>query len=421
MEPDVIAALRRAVAAAPQDVTLRVHLAEQLLQTGDGAGAVAEAAAALGVDPSNEEARTIMARALQPGPPGSGAGAEAPDPGAAPAGGEPDEFDWAAAQAQFDHDPDDPLFSDSKGPHTSSAEGQHVGNDRYSIDTPAITLADVGGMKTVKDRLNAAFLAPLRNPELRQRFAKTLRGGLLLYGPPGCGKTFIARALAGELGAKFLSIGITDVLDPHFGQSERNLHDAFQLARREAPCVLFFDEVDALGGRRSHTSNSMMRTAVNQLLSELDGVGTDNDGVFVLAATNQPWEVDPALRRPGRFDRTVLVLPPDREARAAIFAFHLRTRPTETIDIDALARDSEGLSGADIALACESATEAALMDGVTTGVVRDISQADVAAALREINPSVMSWLDSARNIVLFGDDDGTYKDLRAYLKKVRRL
>src|SRR5690606_1476730 len=157
------------------------------------------------------------------------------------------------------HDPDDPLFSDSKGPHTSSAEGRHVGNDRYSIDTPAITLADVGGMKTVKDRLNAAFLAPLRNPELRQRLAKTLRGGLLLYGPPGCGKTFLARALAGELGAEFLSIGITDVLDPHFGQSERNLHDAFQLARREAPCVLFFDEVDALGGRRSHTSNSMMR------------------------------------------------------------------------------------------------------------------------------------------------------------------
>ncbi|MGC0272802.1 ATP-binding protein [Pseudactinotalea sp. Z1739] len=277
---------------------------------------------------------------MQPGPPGSGAGTEAPEPGAAPAGGEPDEFDWVAAQSQFDHAPDDPLFPDSEGPHTSSAEGPHVGNDRYSIDTPAITLADVGGMKTVKDRLNAAFFAPLRNPELRQRFAKTLRGGLLLYGPPGCGKTFIARALAGELGAKFLSNGITDVLDPHFGQSERNLHDAFELARREAPCVLFFDEVDALGGRRSHTSTSMMRTAVNQLLSELDGVGTDNDGVFVLAATNQPWEVDPALRRPGRFDRTVLVLPPDREARAAIFAFHLRTRPTGTIDINALARAS---------------------------------------------------------------------------------
>ncbi|MGC0274593.1 ATP-binding protein [Pseudactinotalea sp. Z1739] len=246
-------------------------------------------------------------------------------------------------------------------------------------------------------------------------------GGLLLYGPPGCGKTFIARALAGELGAKFLSIGITDVLDPHFGQSERNLHEAFQLARREAPCVLFFDEVDALGGRRSQTSTSMMRTAVNQLLTELDGVGADNEGVFVLGATNQPWDIDPALRRPGRFDRTVLVLPPDAEARAAIFTFHLRSRPTGAIDIAALARATEGLSGADIALVCETATETAMMDGVTSGVVRDIQHDDLLSALEQAHPTVSAWLDSARNVVLFGDDDGTYKELRRYLKKVKRL
>ncbi|PWD52196.1 hypothetical protein C8046_17670 [Serinibacter arcticus] len=277
-------------------------------------------------------------------------------------------------------------------------------------------------MRAVKERLNAAFLAPLRNPELRERFAKSLRGGLLLYGPPGCGKTMIARALAGELGARFLSVGLTDILDSAYGATERNIHEIFQLARREAPCVLFFDEIDALGGRRSQRTLDWTRGSINQLLTELDGVDALNEGVFVLAATNQPWDVDPALRRPGRLDRTVLVLPPDEEARTSVIAHHLRGRPVaDDIDTRALARASEGLSGADLALACESATEVALLHAASTGQVRDISHDDLARAVAATRPSVGAWLDSARNVVMFGDDDGTYTELRAYLKKVKRL
>ncbi len=166
------------------------------------------------------------------------------------------------------------------------------------------------------------------------------------WGPPGCGKSFIARALAGELGAGLLSVSIHDVLDMWIGNSERNLHELFELARRNAPCVLFIDELDALGQRRSQLHASAMRTTVNQLLAELDGVGSDNEGVFVLAATNHPWDVDPAFRRPGRFDRMVLVLPPDAEAREAIFRTHLRDRPIEGVDPAKLARLSDGLSGA---------------------------------------------------------------------------
>ena len=166
-------------------------------------------------------------------------------------------------------------------------------------------------MTQAKARLEASFLAPLRNPELRRMYRKSLRGGLLMYGPPGCGKTYLARALAGELQAGFISVQITDILDQMMGNSERNVRELFLAARRAAPCVLFFDEVDALGQRRSQTRNSSLRGTINQLLTELDGVEQDNDGVFVLAATNQPWDVDPALRRPGRFDRTVLILPPD--------------------------------------------------------------------------------------------------------------
>src|SRR5207249_11388275 len=120
-------------------------------------------------------------------------------------------------------------------------------NDEYEVQDPTVHLADVAGMDEVKARLEAAVLAPLRNPELMRLYGKSLRGGLLLYGPPGCGKTFIARALAGELGAKFLAIGLSDVLDMWFGQSEKNLHEIFGTARRNRPCALFFDEIDALG------------------------------------------------------------------------------------------------------------------------------------------------------------------------------
>ena len=158
-------------------------------------------------------------------------------------------------------------------------------------------------MKEVKKRLEAAFLAPMRNPELRKLYGKSLRGGLLLYGPPGCGKTFIARAVAGELGARFITVSFADLIDMFVGRSERNIHELFEVARRNAPCVVFLDEVDAIGQKRSQLRNTPMRSAVNQLLLELDDVASDNTGVFLLAATNHPWDVDSALRRPGRFDR----------------------------------------------------------------------------------------------------------------------
>jgi SpoVK/Ycf46/Vps4 family AAA+-type ATPase len=278
----------------------------------------------------------------------------------------------------------------------------------------------VAGMQEVKRRLNLAFLAPLKNPDLMRMYGKKLRGGLLLYGPPGCGKTFIARATAGELNARFLAIGLSDVLDMWLGNSEKNLHQIFELARKKAPCVLFIDEVDALGRKRSQMRNSSANV-INQLLSEMDGVGAKNDGVFVLAATNSPWDVDSALRRPGRLDRTLLVLPPDLEAREQLLGNAIKTRPAQNINIKDLAKRSDGLSGADLTHLVDSAAEIAIEDSLHTGKARTIEQRDFDRALREVKPSTKDWFENAKNYAMFANDGGHYDDLLEYLKSKRLL
>jgi AAA+ superfamily predicted ATPase len=288
-----------------------------------------------------------------------------------------------------------------------------------SMERPQITLDDVAGMEEIKRRLQVAFLGPLKNPDMMRLYGKSLRGGLLLYGPPGCGKTYIARATAGELGARFLSVGLSDVLDMWLGQSEKNLHELFETARRSRPCVLFFDEIDALGRKRSLMRQSAGRDVVNQLLAELDNVQDSNSGLFVLAATNHPWDVDSALRRPGRLDRTLLVLPPDTSARAAIVRSGLRDRPIGRIDVDEIAARTEGFSGADLAHLCESAAELAIEASLSSGIVRPILQDDFLRALKEIKPSVRTWFDTARNYALFANEGGAYDDLIHYMRANR--
>lgn len=295
--------------------------------------------------------------------------------------------------------------------------GENITIGPWEDFEPPITLADVGGMEEVKKRLNMAFLAPLKNPEVMKMYGKSLKGGLLLYGPPGCGKTFIARALAGELGAAFMSVGLADVLDMWLGESERKLHELFETARRKAPTVLFFDEIDALGQKRSHLKNSGGRTIVNQLLAEMDSIGSDNKNVFILAATNHPWDVDTALRRPGRFDRLALVLPPDIEARVKILDYHLRDRPAENLNLQKIAERAKDFSGADLAHLCETAVEYAMHESIESGNVRPINMADFSKAINEIQPSTRPWFETARNYAMFANEGGVYDDLLDYLQR----
>jgi SpoVK/Ycf46/Vps4 family AAA+-type ATPase len=413
IDPQLIAALEAAVDGDPTNATLRLHLAGILVESdGDATRALHHAQAVLAVDPSNADAVVIAvraARALRQSDLADGYERLAHALGApvAPAS--------VASSA--------PVASD--GPEADSGSGfdaeleallRNEAEDAVDFDAPALTLADVAGMDGVKAEIERTFIGPMRNPELRKMYRTSLRGGLLLYGPPGCGKTFLARAIAGELDATFLSVGLADVLDMYVGQSERKIHEVFARARLSAPCVLFLDEVDALGQKRSNLARSAVRNAVVQLLTELDGIDEQNEGLFVLGATNQPWDVDPALRRPGRFDRTVLVVPPDASARAEIFKLHLRDRPVELVDVAACARRTERFSGADIRLVCETAAELAIQDSIATGRARPIVALDIDRAISMTTPSTLPWFDTARNFVTFANPSGEYDVLLQYMR-----
>ena len=432
MEPEstVLDSLRRAVEAMPDDVPLRLHLATMLLHGGQRDEAIRQVGAVLQRDPGNTAALDL----LREGPASAEAAGAADFPAertvarsgpASPAeahgeaaDGRPSQYDWSQAEDELrDVLPAMFVGDGDAAEGAAGAEAAHA----YDAEHAGLTLADVAGMTEVKQRLEAAFLAPMRNPDLRRLYGKSLRGGLLLYGPPGCGKTFIARAVAGELGARFIAVSFADIIDMFVGQSERNIHELFEVARRNAPCVLFLDEVDAIGQKRSQLRHTPMRSAVNQLLLELDDISGNNEGVFLLAATNHPWDVDSALRRPGRFDRTLLVLPPDAAAREGVFRYHLRERPVAGIDLARLAKQTDGYSGADIAHICETAAERALMDSVRLGEPRMIGPADLEAAIGEVKPSLGAWFDTARNVALFANEGGSYDDLAAYLRKRRLL
>ena len=405
----VIRELTAAVESSPDAVELRLHLADLLIQQGSYGAALVHCSNVLARDGANATALSLLQRCS--------AGLAAPVENDATSADQKASFNWSAAEEQVS-DIIGPAFVDGDA-EVPDGEGD---SDFDVVGGSTVTLADVAGMAEVKQRLEVSLLGPIRNPELMRAYKVNARGGLLMYGPPGCGKTYLARAVAGELGANFYPVGIADVLQHWLGASEQALNRIFETARRNAPCVLFFDEVDALGQRRAALSNSSgLRVVVNALLSELDAATSTNDGVYVLAATNMPWDVDPALRRPGRFDRMIFVGLPDKDARAAIVRMNLRDRPVERIDPAAVAKRTEGFSGADVAHVCDTATQLAMADSLRQGSVRPVRMSDVDVALSQIKPSTGPWFDTARNVVEFANGDGTYDDLSNYLrrKKIR--
>ncbi|MEL6866976.1 MAG: AAA family ATPase [Bacteroidota bacterium] len=288
-------------------------------------------------------------------------------------------------------------------------------DDRF-LQKPSIDFSHVGGMDAVKKEIELKIIKPLLHPEIYKAYGKKVGGGLLLYGPPGCGKTFIAKATAGQVNAKFINVGLNDILDMYIGNSEKNLHELFELARENTPCVLFIDEIDALGASRSDMKRSAGRQLINQFLQELDGIDNNNEGVLIIGATNTPWNLDTAFRRPGRFDRILFVPPPDEAARAAILKLKMKDKPSSVIDFTGIARKTEHFSGADIDAIIDMAIESKLEAAFSDGVPKPLDTKDLLNAAKKHKSSTKEWFSTAKNFAMFANDGGLYDDILSYLK-----
>lgn len=300
--------------------------------------------------------------------------------------------------------------------------GRAAGQHAYRAEEAGLTFDAVGGLSDIKKIIHRTIILPRQRPDLYRKYGRKAGGGVLLYGPPGCGKTMLARATAGECCVPFLNVRIEEVLDPYLGMSERNLHEAFEAARAQAPAVLFLDEIDAIGFARRKMTGSAARSLVDQLLQELDAIGSNNTGLLILAATNAPWDVDDALRRPGRFDRSVFVPPPDHDARRRILELLLDDRLTRNVEVKRVAADTTLFSGADLTALVERATDRVIDEALDTGEEPPLTTDHLLAALAEMRPSTLEWLSRADNFVEFANRDETYADVEKYLKsrEVRR-
>ncbi len=449
---DALRQLREALALSPDNVPLRLLLAGRLIQDGQLAEAESEYRSALAQEPDNRDIKTglalsfflqkrdsealvviedllaggdvparaliVYARLLER----QGDMAEAAEVYYRALAMDAEVRD-AGLQTRLEphrretppslrDEPEDDEEADEAMPAPVEFEG---GGPAIPLERSDISFEDVGGMEALKEEIRIKIIYPLKHREMFEAYGKKAGGGILMYGPPGCGKTYMARATAGEVDASFLVIGIHDVLDMWIGQSERNLHAVFEQARNNRPCVLFFDEVDALGASRTDMRKSGARQLINQFLSEMDGVGESNEGVLVLAATNAPWHLDPAFRRPGRFDNIIFVPPPDEEARASILRLLLRDKPAKDIDFGLIAKKTAGFSGADLKAIVETAVDAKLQEAMRKGVPTPLETRDLRAAAKRRTPTTGEWFNAARNYALYANQAGIYDDILAYL------
>ncbi len=306
----------------------------------------------------------------------------------------------------------DQAFRLNAGPQEEELNEQ----DAKLFSKPNIKFKDVGGMEGIKREIDLKIIKPLENAELYASYGKKIGGGILLYGPPGCGKTFIAKATAGEINANFINITLNDILDMWIGQSEKNLTKYFDLARRKKPCVLFFDEVDALGAKRSDMRQSAGKNIINQFLAEMDGIEANNDGLLIIGATNAPWHLDSAFLRPGRFDRIIFVPPPDEKSKEAILQLKLQEKPQKNIDYLKVAKKAKDFSGADLNAIIDIAVEEIIEKALAGGTPKPIETNDLLKAIKKHRASTTEWFTTARNYALFANKSGLYDDILKYIK-----
>ncbi|MFH0863117.1 MAG: AAA family ATPase [Candidatus Altiarchaeota archaeon] len=302
------------------------------------------------------------------------------------------------------------------GPSTPGAPGGGDGLTKFQVmEKPKMRFKDVAGLEKIKNKIFEYIVFPLRKPELSKKYGKEAGGGVIMYGPPGCGKTFIAKAAAGECEAAFISIKMSDIVDMYAGNTEKNLHNAFETARKHVPCILFFDEIDGIAGKREGMDQGFEKRAINQFLLEMDGAEYSNDGILAIGATNAPWDIDAALRRAGRFSKMIFIGEPDTKTRKDIMALHMRNRPfVKGLNLGRIARMTEGYSPADLAELVDAAATVPWLEAINNGKERVITFKDflkVTSGEDAVTPSLPAWYGSVKKKLIKEEDneDDQYK------------
>lgn len=426
----------RALDVDPDQTDAQLGIAKVLFLEGNNSGAAVRAERVIFLEPNNAQAHLLLSRVYL----SEGDRAKALD-----------HFDRAA---QIDGTMSDPALERELGrttrdarktapapaPEPASQETQPAGNadqDEFfddPFDEPPfdwrpetfyapgdpernrVTFADVGGMEELKEEIRLKITYPLQFPDLYKAYGRKTGGGILIYGPPGCGKTLILRAVAGEVPCNYLAVGLHEIFDPYFGSTERNLHQIFETARANAPCVLVFDDLDSLAQDRRQIRESQMRNLVNQFLHEMDGIRSDNQRILVIGATNQPWALDPAFRRPGRFDQAIFVPPPDAPARAQIIELLAKDKPIADFDAAALIDATNGFSGADLKWVFDRAAELALSAAIHTGHPVPITLELLLAVAKAHTPTTQTWFEGMHTHAQQQEGpDSIFNDMRKFL------
>lgn len=258
---------------------------------------------------------------------------------------------------------------------------------------PELRFSDIGGLEKSKQLIRETIEYPLKFPELSARYGKKAGGGLLFFGPPGCGKTMLARAAAGECGVAFIDVNLATVLDKWVGNSEKAVSMIFSSARKRAPSIVFLDEVDAIGGSRASMQAGWEKKLISQLLIELDSLSSTSQQVMVLGASNAPWDVDFALRRPGRLGRLIFVPPPGPAERAEIFRIYLSRKPfvDADIDYDELARLTEHYSADSIRQIVENGASIPWRAAIQTGDAIAVNMEHLRLAITQTPADLAEW------------------------------
>jgi transitional endoplasmic reticulum ATPase len=428
---DAVGAYEKAVELDPRHTDAQLGLARALLLSGDASKAAVRAELVLQQDPQCAAAHLMLSRvhlaegdktrarhhfnraaqidssALDVGlekdlgqtllearraqQSGTGAGAGPQDGGGKESGGESGPVGFGGEGGS---ELDDEMFMDEP-PYDWRPETFWMPGDP---ERERVTFEDIGGLEAVKEEVRRKIVYPLQQPELHRAYGRPVGGAMLFYGPPGCGKTMLLRAVAGEAQCNYLAVGLHEIFDPYFGSTERNLHQMFETARLNAPCVLVIDGLDSLAQDRRQVRESQLRNVVNQLLHEMDALRAGNHRVLVLAATSQPWSLDPALCRPGRFEQSIFVPPPDEKTREEILRDLAVEKPLGQVDYKALVKATEGFSGADLRWVLDRAAELTLGEAVAKGHAMPIPGSLLLKVAQEHQPTTRDWFEGMQSV-----------------------